>query len=71
MKKQTVPAFILSLTLVASIFAHDLFLKTDSFFLAPKSKYTVKIMNGIFQASEGAVNFARPKDVSVVSPPGK
>ena len=67
MKKQTIFAFILSLSLVASIFAHDLFLKTDSFFLKPNSKFTVKIMNGTFQASEGAVSFARLNDVSVVS----
>ncbi len=67
MKKQTIFAGILSLSLVASIFAHDLFLKTDSFFLQPNSKYTVKIMNGTFQASEGAVSYARLNDVSVVS----
>ncbi len=67
MKKQTILAFILSLSLVASIFAHDLFLKTDSFFLKPNSKFTVKIMNGTFLASEGAVAFARLNDVSVVS----
>ncbi len=67
MKKQTIIAGILSLLLVASIFAHDLFLKTDSFFLEPNSKFTVKIMNGTFQASEGAVTFARLDDVSVVA----
>ena len=67
MKKQTISAFILLLSLVASIFAHDLFLKTDSYFLQPNSKFTVKIMNGTFQASEGAVSFARLNDVSVVS----
>lgn len=68
MKKQTIiPVFILLLTLVASIFAHDLFLKTDSFFLKPNSKFTVKIMNGTFQTSEGAVSYARLNDVSVVS----
>ncbi len=67
MKKQTIQAFILSLSLVASVFAHDLFLKTDTFFLAPNTKYTVKIMNGTFLASEGAVSFARVNDVSVVS----
>lgn len=67
MKKQTISAFILSLALVASVFAHDLFLKTDSFFLAPNSKFTVKIMNGTFLASEGAVSYARVNDVSVVS----
>jgi uncharacterized GH25 family protein len=67
MKKQTIFAGILSLSLVASIFAHDLFLKTDSFFLAPNSKFTIKIMNGTFQASEGAVSYARLNDVSIVS----
>ncbi|MFZ1700968.1 MAG: DUF4198 domain-containing protein [Pyrinomonadaceae bacterium] len=67
MKKQTIFAGILSLSLVASIFAHDLFLKTDSYFLKPNSKFTVKVMNGTFLASEGAVTFARLNDVSVVS----
>jgi uncharacterized GH25 family protein len=67
MKKRVISAFILSLVVVASIFAHDLFLKTDSFFLQPNSKFTVKIMNGTFQVSEGAVSFNRLNDVSVVS----
>lgn len=67
MKKQTIFAFILSLSLVASIFAHDLFLKTDSYFLKPNSKFSVKVMNGTFLASEGAVSYARLNDVSVVS----
>lgn len=67
MKKQTFFTVILSLSLVASIFAHDLFLKADSFFLEPNSKFTVEIMNGTFQASEGAVSYSRLNDVSVVS----
>lgn len=67
MKKQTTFAFILSLSLVASIFAHDLFLKTDSFFLQPNSKFKISVMNGTFQTSEGAVSYARLNDVSVVS----
>ncbi len=67
MKKQTIFATILLLSIVASIFGHDLFLKTDSFFLQPNSKFTIKVMNGTFQASEGAVSFARLNDVSVVS----
>ena len=67
MKKQIIFAFTLSLSLVASIFAHDLFLKTDSYFLKPNSKFTVKVMNGTFLASEGAVTFARLNDVSVFS----
>lgn len=56
----------LSLTLAASLFAHELFLKSGSFFLQPNSKFAVKIMNGTFQESEGPVAFARLQDVSVV-----
>jgi len=67
MKKHVISAGLLSLSLVASIFAHDLFLKTDSFFLKPNSKFTVRVMNGTFLESEGAVTFARLSDVSVVS----
>lgn len=67
MKKQTIFAVSLSLLLVASIFGHDLFLKSDSFFLRPNSKFSVKVMNGTFQQSEGAVSFARLQDVSVVA----
>ncbi len=67
MKKLTIFGRCLSLVLVASVFAHDLFLKTDSFFLQPNSKLTVKVMNGTFLASEGAVSYARLNDVSLVS----
>ncbi len=66
---------ILSFLLVAAVFistvsAHDLFLKLDSFFIAVNEKVSVKILNGSFQSSEGAVNFARLKETSVVSPLG-
>ena len=40
MKKQTILAGILSLSLVASIFAHDLFPRTVGFFLGPNSATT-------------------------------
>jgi uncharacterized GH25 family protein len=50
--------------------AHDLFLKPDSFFARVNSKVSISVLNGSFSASEAAVNFARLKDVSVVSPSG-
>jgi len=66
---------ILSFLLVAAVFistvsAHDLYLKLDSFFTAVNEKVSVKVLNGSFQASEGAITFARLKDASVVSPSG-
>lgn len=67
MKKKFTSIILMCALLAVSAFAHDLFLKTDSFFLKPNSKYTVQVMNGTFQASEGAVALARVNDVSVVS----
>lgn len=70
MKEKYLISLVLSLVLILPSFAHDLFLKLDSFFVAVNEKISIKILNGSFQASEGAVNFARLKDVSVVSPTG-
>lgn len=71
MKKKIAVFLILFATLVAvPSFAHDLFLKPDSFFAKVNSKITISILNGSFLASEGAVNFARLNDVSVVAPSG-
>lgn len=67
MKKKFISLLLIGVLSALTVLAHDLFLKTDSFFLAPNSKFTIKIMNGTFQASEGAVSYARVNDVSVVS----
>lgn len=50
--------------------AHDLFLKLDSFFVSVNQKVSIKILNGSFMASDGAVNFARLADLSVITPSG-
>lgn len=64
-------AFLMVCALVAvPALAHDLFLKLDNYFVAVNDKISVKILNGSFQASEGAITFARISDVSVVSPAG-
>ncbi len=59
------------LAFIVPVFAHDLFLKLDSFFVGVNEKVSVKILNGSFQESESAVNFARLKDVGIISPAGK
>ncbi len=56
--------------LVASASAHDLFLKFDTYFLRPNSQATVRLLNGSFRASEGAVARDRMRDVSLVAPDG-
>jgi uncharacterized GH25 family protein len=70
MRKKILAACLLNLLLFASVFAHDLFLKLDSYFVKVNQKISISVFNGTFQKSEGAVAFARLTDVSVVSPSG-
>lgn len=59
----------LALTMLASsALAHDLFLKLDTYFLQPRSKATVRLLNGTFQSSEGLVARERLRNVSLLGP---
>ncbi len=62
---------LISLILITSAFAHDLFLKMDGFFVGVNEKISVKILNGSFMDSEGTVTFGRLQNVSVLAPSGK
>ena len=70
MKRKFAIGFVISSVMLLPVFAHDLFLKLDRFFVAPNENVSIRILNGSFQSSEGPVDFARLKDVSVVSPTG-
>lgn len=70
MKRRLLMSFLLVAVLMMPVLAHDLFLKLNVYFVAPGDKVAIKILNGSFQESEGAVNFARLANVSVVSPSG-
>lgn len=70
MKRKLLFGVLLCLVLILPALAHDLFLKLDSFFVKVNEKVSVKILNGSFQTSEGAVNVARLKEVSVIAPSG-
>lgn len=52
----------------ASTSAHDLFLKLDSYFLAPNSRAMVRVMNGTFKQSDGAVARERLAQLNVYGP---
>ena len=63
-------AFLLTglLLAVATLaLAHDLFLKLDSYFLAPHARVRVPVINGTFTKSEGYVTPDRLADVSLVA----
>ncbi len=70
MQRKVLITFLFLGCLVASVSAHDLFLKLDSYFLRPNSKATVRLLNGTFQTSDGAVKRERMQDVSLVTPGG-
>src|SRR5207247_6656112 len=60
------------LLLVASVaLAHDLFLKLDTYFLEPRTRVRVTVLNGTFAKSEGFVAPDRVADISVVAPGGR
>jgi len=54
--------------MILSVSAHDLFLKLDTYFLAPNTKATVQMLNGTFQSSEGIVRRDRMRDISLSAP---
>lgn len=71
MKKKIIAVFLTGAMLVLPVSAHDLFLKPDSFFAKANGKVLISVLNGTFQSSVGAVEFARLTNVSVVAPSGK
>src|SRR5215207_7679505 len=71
MKRRINGATLLLLVLTAgTLAAHDLFLKLDSYFVAPGATLVVRVLNGTFSKSENAVARDRVRDVSVVGPTG-
>ena len=70
MNRRILTFLVVATILIPAVAAHDLYLKLDSFFVAVNQQISIKILNGSFTDSEGAVSFQRLKDVSVVSPAG-
>lgn len=50
------------------LYAHDLFIKLDSYFVEPNSRVTIPILNGTFAKSENWIAPDRVVDVSLVTP---
>ena len=66
MRRMMALAVALLVTAVSS--AHDLFMKVDSYFLAPHTRASVRLLNGTFQKSDGLVARNRFRDVSLYAP---
>jgi uncharacterized GH25 family protein len=65
--RRLVLALLLLLASAATGSAHDLFIRFDNYFLAPKSHVVVRVLNGTFTTSENAVTADRLADLSVAS----
>jgi uncharacterized GH25 family protein len=71
MKRRFLLSVVFLLAMAGALSAHDLFLKLDSYFVAPGSSLVVRVLNGTFVASEGAVTRDRLRDIAVVGPTGR
>jgi len=69
-RRALVTAAALTLAIVATARAHDMFLKLESFYLEPNSSAVVSLMNGTFEESENVIARDRIADVSIVTPDG-
>ena len=62
-------AAVLAVALIAgSAWAHDLFLKLETYFLSPNSAATIALYNGTFELSENIIARDRMLDVSIAGP---
>ncbi len=65
-------SILVALTFVATpLFAHDMFLRLEQFFVAPNTTVNVKLFNGTFILSENSITPDRLADIAVVSPAGR
>jgi uncharacterized GH25 family protein len=65
------PVAALLLLVAVPLFAHDMFLRLEQFFVAPNTNVNVRLFNGTFTLSENSIASDRLADVAVVSPAGR
>jgi uncharacterized GH25 family protein len=70
MKRRVGLSVPLLLATTGVLAAHDLFLQPASYFVAPGSTLVVRVLNGSFSSSEGAVAKDRLRDIALVTPGG-
>lgn len=70
MKARIAMAFGLLVGGVTLLYAHDLFLKLDSYFLNAHTEVSIVVLNGTFTSTEAPLVADRITDISVVSPDG-
>lgn len=61
---------LMLLVTAGTLAAHDLFLRADSYFVAPNGTVRLQVLNGTFSKSENAVTKDRLRDLSIVNAAG-
>jgi hypothetical protein len=69
-RRTMVPTLLLLLLSAGTLAAHDLFLRADSYFVAPNSTLRLQVLNGTFSKSENAVTKDRLRELSIVGADG-
>jgi hypothetical protein len=65
---------VISLVLIGAsslLYAHDLFIKLDSYFVAPHTDVRIPVLNGTIDSSANSISRDRVPDISVVTPQGR
>lgn len=71
MRSRTVLVSSIFLCIATILYAHELYIKFDSYLLEPNTSVSVPILNGTFDVSENSISRDRVTDISVVSPTGR
>lgn len=59
-------AGVMILAAAGQVLAHEMFLRSDSYFLKPQSTQTLSLINGTFYKSENSISRDRMQDVTIV-----
>ena len=70
MKSRIAMVFCLIVGGASLLYAHDLFLKLDSYFLHPDTPVRISVLNGTFTSTEAPLVAGRITNISLVSPDG-
>src|SRR5213593_4388378 len=68
---RTILVAVTLLLMASVVWAHDLFLKLDTYFLEPHSHVRIPVLNGSFAKSEAFVAPERIADISLVASEGR
>ena len=71
MRRRVAALPILLALSATSLFAHDMFWRLTSYYVAPNTAIRMPVLNGTFSKSENSIEWARVAELSVTAPNGR